>query len=62
MIECLGIAYRELFPDGESEEELEEGLEDCKGNRQVDSKVLQEYMASQAQMIAGKGTDGSSNT
>ena len=52
MIECLGRAYRSLYPDCEAEEELEEGLENDMRNRNVNSCELQDYMARHAQMSA----------
>jgi hypothetical protein len=52
MIKCLGRAYRGLYPDCESDKELEEGLENCQENKGVDSKALQEHMAIQAQITA----------
>ena len=60
MIECLGRAYRKSFPDCESDEELEEGLENSE-KRSVDSEILQKYMANQAQMIAGRTKDEKGN-
>ena len=57
MIECLGLAYRKPFADSESEEEPEEGMEDTPENRQRNSMEIQDYMASQAQMIAPRKSD-----
>jgi hypothetical protein len=59
MIKILGHAYRKPFADSENEEELEGGLENCQENSQINSKALQQHMASQAQITAtrSKNTD-----